>query len=215
MKSYSPSLVNLTDKNFEEVYENEEEITISIKDVEQAIKGTKNWKAPGPDNIQGFWIKYLVAVKECLLETFQEWLKYPSLIPDEMLKGKTTLLFKGGESTQPKNYRPITCLNIVLKVFTTIIKNKIERKLAMNPMEKQISLNQLGCKKMSYAAKEGLLVSTLTQSCLNKNGKRWVEMYYDVKKAYDSVNHEWLIQCLKYYEIPANIIRTIERMMNL
>ena len=35
-------------------------ISVSVEDVIYQVKGLPNWKAPGPDSIQGFWIKKLV-----------------------------------------------------------------------------------------------------------------------------------------------------------
>ena len=64
------------------------------------------------------------------------------------------LIYKGNDSENPKNYRPITCLSVILKLFTTIIKNKIELSMKSNPIQLQLSENQLGCKKYSYASKE-------------------------------------------------------------
>ena len=75
---------------------------------------------------------------------------------------------KGGDTNDPKNYRPITCLNLILKIFTSILKRRIEITLKSNDDDKRISLNQLGCKQYSYASKEGLLQNTLLQAMLNK-----------------------------------------------
>ena len=30
---------------------------------------------------------------------------------------------------------------------------------------------------------------------------KYVESYYDIKKAYESVNHEWVIETLKYFNV--------------
>ena len=43
---------------------------------------------------------------------------------------------------------------------------------------------------------------------------KYVESYYDIKKAYDSVNHEWVIESLKYFNVEGVIIDIVESMMN-
>ena len=43
---------------------------------------------------------------------------------------------------------------------------------------------------------------------------KYVESYYDIKKAYDSVNHEWVIEALKYFNVEGVIIDIVESMMN-
>ena len=98
--------------------------------------------------------------------------------------------------------------------ITKLIK-KIEKQLNDKSPERQISPNQLGCKKFTYASKEGLLQGVLIQTYLNKKKSKWVELYYDVSKAYDSVNHKWLIKCLQYFNITKKIIIVIESMMNM
>ena len=187
-------------------------IEFNMEDLEYAIHGMKNWKAPGPDMLQGYWIKYLLRIKNYLLKMFNEWFDNPVSIPENLLKGRTVLLFKDGEPSDPKNYRPITCLSCLTKLFTTMLKTKIEESLSNNETKQQLNSCQLGCKKYSYASKEGLLMTTLTQSFLNRTNRKWVEMYYDIAKAYDSINHEWMLTCLRYYNIPESIISIIKHM---
>ena len=80
------------------------------------IKFIANWKAPGIDKIQGFWIKYLEQPKNFLLKLFNEWLYNPTNIPLQFIQGRTILIYKKGDKLDPQNYRQITCLNCLLKV---------------------------------------------------------------------------------------------------
>ena len=188
-------------------------VTITLEEVKQAVRFISNWKSPGLDKIQGFWLKYIEISKNVMANLFNQWLDDPTTMPTKMMEGRTVLIYKGGETTDPKNYRPITCLNMILKVFTSVIKNRISKQLHNNPEIQQLSVNQLGCKKLSYASKEGLLESVLMQSYLNRKQKKYCELYIDVEKAYDSVNHEWLVKCLQFYQIPYKLITIITHMM--
>lgn len=161
-------IISCTEDNFENVI-------ITLGDVECALSQISNWKAPGNDKIHGFWLKYVKCITPFLIELFNRWINNTDEIPKGMLHGRTSLLFKGGDPLEPKNYRPVTCLNTILKAFTTIIKNKIEKQLQKNPPEKQLSQNQLGSKKLSYASKEGLIQSILLQSYLNRRKKNIVK----------------------------------------
>ena len=40
-----------------------------------------------------------------------------------------------------------------------------------------------------------------------------MEAYYDIRKAYDSVNHEWMLGCLRKYNVNEYIILSIAELM--
>ena len=90
-------------------------IAISLMKVE-------NLKSPGTDKLHNFWLKYLTATHELFARCFTEGLTDPDLIPKCLTKGTTFLLLKKGNPTEPNNYRQITCLSVVYKLFTSLIR---------------------------------------------------------------------------------------------
>ena len=72
-----------------------------------------NWKSPGPDIVQGFWLKNFsslhertrLQVKECLGSGF---------VPSWLSRGRTSLFqnYKSKDNVA-SNYRPITCLPLM------------------------------------------------------------------------------------------------------
>lgn len=189
-------------------------VNIQIEDVQEAIRGIPNWKCPGNDGIQGYYIKYARKYHVNLLRIYMQWLDDPNTIPSEYMKGNTTLIYKGGNPMETVNYRPITCINIITKIYTSILKHKILQQLSLNTEDRQISFCQLGNKHLSLGAKEGIIANKIIQEKQNSLGTKYIEAYYDVKKAFDSVNHVWLLRTLEYYNIPLKIIDNIEHMMN-
>ena len=89
-----------------------------------------------------------------LIKLFNEWLNNPNEIPLHFIQGRTILIYNKSNKLDPQKYRQIICLNCLLKVYTSLLKMKIESQLMLNPIEKQLSLNQIGCKKYTYASKE-------------------------------------------------------------
>ena len=130
-----------------------------------------------------------------------------------MVSGRTLLIHKGGDRNDVTNYRHISCTNVIMKVFTSILKEKIHRRLNMNCESLKISKNQLGCKLQSLAAKEGIINSYMMKQQKEEKYPKYVESYYDIKKAYDTVNHEWVIESLKYFNVDGVIIDIIESMI--
>ena len=52
---------------------------ITEEEIKQAIRRVPNWKAPGPDMIQGYFIKYLDIIQEEIIEIIQEQYDYESI----------------------------------------------------------------------------------------------------------------------------------------
>ena len=80
-----------------------------------------NWKAPRLDMIIGYYLKYLNILQEDIITIINEWYIL-EIIDDEYCKTNTTLIWKGGDKDNPANYRPISCANIIYKIYTNILQ---------------------------------------------------------------------------------------------
>ena len=96
-------------------------LRITTSKLKMQLRKMKNWKAPGPDGLQGFWIKSFTACHERMAVQLQRCLDTGE-VPDWLTKGKTVLIMKEKEKgNDVTNYRPITCLPLMWKVLTGII----------------------------------------------------------------------------------------------
>eukprot|EP00973_Karenia_brevis_P066111 9190959-Karenia_brevis.AAC.1 len=69
-------------------------------------------------------------------ELFSELLKPVPDIPESWLEAFITLIFKSGDPRQAGNYRPITLLPILYKLFTRILRNRMQQTLeSSQPVE--------------------------------------------------------------------------------
>ena len=50
-----------------------------------------NWKAPGPDNVQGYWLKNLTLLHDKLLAHLQDCQDY-GVVSDWLTKGRAVLI---------------------------------------------------------------------------------------------------------------------------
>ena len=98
---------------------------ISAEEVKNAIIGTRNFSAPGPDHINNFWFKKLASTHHHLARIFTSFLNGDQPVPAWLVEGRTVLLPKKGDLSDPKNYRPITCLNTCYKLLTSIMYRRI------------------------------------------------------------------------------------------
>ncbi|XGW13811.1 hypothetical protein V3C99_000255, partial [Haemonchus contortus] len=78
--------------------------------------------------------KFVTQSKQCRKEKLLEptdypWRLYKHVAPDAWRKSKTILLFKIGNKEDLDNYRPITLLPVIYKVFTRCLLARIRRQL--------------------------------------------------------------------------------------
>ena len=73
-----------------------------------AVSRIKNWKAPGPDGLYGFWIKKFTSLHNRLCTYFNDVLSGKSNFDAWLMQGKTTLIMKNPKrGVMPSNFRPI------------------------------------------------------------------------------------------------------------
>ncbi|XP_069989433.1 uncharacterized protein [Penaeus vannamei] len=102
--------------------------------LKKALVKLPNWKAPGPDAMQGFGMKNLTNLYGKLAEYLNECLETPTW----MTTGRTVLIQKDKSNGRiPGNYRPITCLPIVWKLLTFILSVEIYRHLEDNDLSRE------------------------------------------------------------------------------
>ena len=98
---------------------------ISLEEVETTIRRVKTGKSPGIDGIYGEMLKnggYWMKVSLCYL--FNAVFDSQD-IPQDWQNGLIVPLFKDGDREVATNYRGITLLSIVGKLFASIIERRL------------------------------------------------------------------------------------------
>ena len=84
-----------------------------------------NWNSPGPDLVQGFWLKSFISLHERVRFQLRECLD-SRLVSSWLTRGRTLLLQKDKrKGNVASNCRPITCLPLIWKLFTIVIADQI------------------------------------------------------------------------------------------
>lgn len=177
-------------ENTKSIYEVKND-KINEQHVIEAIGKLANWKTPGIDQVYNFFIKICKPVHATLAEIILDLIKHPSKMPKWLTTGTTYLIPKNSNPQNASEYRPITCLPTLYKLTTKVVAEQLMHFVNMNDI---LSKNQMGTRRDCQGAKELAL--------LNKNiNKRYENTLYttwfDVKKAFDTVNHTYLLDCLK------------------
>lgn len=176
---------------------------ISVEDVCEVTRRTRNWASPGIDFVQNYWYKKLTATHQKLAECFNKVLRDPELFPSFLTQGITYLLPKDFNTSNPAKYRPITCLPCLYKIFTSVISRRIQRHCEINNI---MTEEQKGCKRDSRGCKDQLIIDSVVTGQAVKKSRNLSMAYIDYKKAFDSVPHSYLINLLEIYKIDPLIV---------
>ena len=104
-----------TCSNLSEVNENDRsDRKIEREEIAQCVK---KLKTGGCDGIVGELLKYGGSGMVCLLEQLLSAIWREELVPRQWREGLIVNLFKNGDKEDPGNYRGITLLSVVGKVF--------------------------------------------------------------------------------------------------
>jgi hypothetical protein len=183
---------------------------ISTEMVNKQTKKMKNWKAAGPDQVHAFWLKTLTSLHSRLANQLQEVLE--GNIPAWIVKGRTVLILKDrAKGPVVENYRPITCLPTSWKLLTSIIAEEMYAHLENNNL---LPVEQKGCCKLSRGTKDQLLIDKLLLTNCKRRKTGMSVSWIDYKKAYDSVAHSWLVNCLEMLKVNADTIKFLTVAMN-
>ena len=154
-------------------------------------------KSHGYDNLSArllrdaacFVCKPLTYVFNLSLET--------GIYPQALKIAKVTPIYKKGPKSDPGNYRPISVLPIIGKVFEKIVNDRLVDFLEFNNI---LYKHQYGFRK-KYSTKLSLidLVNTLMTSL--DEGKITLGIFIDFKKAFDTINHNILLQKMSHYGV--------------
>ena len=150
-------------------------------EVERVILSLKSGKASGPDGVGNQMLKAAgPVIYTRLASVFSECLRRGS-IPDKWNDAAIVLLHKKGNPHNLNNYRPISLLNCVYKVFTKLITNRIEGILDENQPPEQAGFRR------GFSTTDHLqAVNQIIEKC-NEYQIPLIMCFVDYAKAFDSV----------------------------
>ena len=119
------------------------------------------------------------------------------VFPDSLKIAKIVPIHKKGDSRIPSNYRPISILPYLSKIFEKVIFFRLVRHLTTNNV---ITPFQFGfCKNISTFDALVNITEMMYDSLNNK--KTCINVLIDFSKAFDTVNHDILLRKLNRYGV--------------
>ena len=167
------------------------------------IDNLKNKKAPGLDGITSEILKsinsHICNPLAYLINNIFKTGIYPSVFKIGIIKP----IYKNGDKTDFQNYRPITLISSLAKVFEKVFKNRIESFLTKNNI---LSDKQFGFQKNKSTEDA---ICHLTSQIYNSmdNNKKSICIFLDLAKAFDTVSHKLLLNKLEKIGFRSNVLK--------
>ncbi|KAF2068851.1 hypothetical protein CYY_009826 [Polysphondylium violaceum] len=179
--------------------------TINLDEIKTAIQECSNGKATGTDEIYNEYLKHLPKVGLELLERILNGCKQLKKIPKQWKEGTIFTIYKDGSPNELKNYRGITLLSNIYKIYTSILNKRIHKYLdATNPL----SETQFGFRETRSTITPLQVIGNIFSDA-RKFDKDIHVLYLDIAKAFDEVPHKGLIHALKLKRLPEEIIEIL------
>ena len=170
---------------------------------EEIVKWLPSWKAPGPDGIYNFFIRKCTSLHKKIYELIKRTCMGEEKAEKWFYTGITYLIPKGTPK-QGSDFRPITCMSNLYKLTTKCVTQVMQLVVEHRSL---LSENQLGTVRMVQGAKEQNMINIAINRAAGNNLKTaWI----DVKKAFDSVQHNYLLQCIEKLNFPPWIIKFLK-----
>ena len=177
---------------------------ITDEEVRQSIAHLHANKSPGPDGLPAeffkctmeFTVPYLTTVFNSILTTGN--------IPDDWGKSIICPLHKKGSVYDPNNFRGISLIDTVCKIFTNILVKRLDK---WTEKFNVIHESQAGFRQKYSTIDNIFTLHALARKYLSKKGGRFYCLFIDFRTAFDSIKHDKLWDALERKGIGGNFLK--------
>lgn len=183
---------------------------VTTEEVKKVVFSMAADKSPGPDGYTSEFFKAswditgpdLVVAVQAFFDT--------GFLPKGINSTILTLIPKKNDAIYMKDYRPISCCNVIYKVISKLLANRMKGLLPLF-----ISLNQSAFVKDRLLMENVLLASELVKNYHNESVSKRCAMKIDVSKAFDYVQWSFLLKVLAALKFPVQFITWIQKCIEL
>ena len=181
------------------------EAEVSAEEVKGVLFAMPSYKSPGPDGFSSEFYKtawpvighdFTVAVQSVFKMSF---------LPKGVNSTILALIPKKTEASEVRDYRPIACCNVIYKVVSKTLANRLKVILP-----RIILANQSAFVKGRLLMENVLLASELVKDYHKDSISPRCAMKLDISKAFDSVQWSFLLNCLPAMGFPSKFIHWIK-----
>jgi len=180
-------------------------------DLTSALKQLKKGKSAKPSGIPNEIWKLLLKDKELreeLLIFFNKCLE-TGQVPESWELGEIVTIFKKKDPRKPENYRPITLLDTMYKIYTRLIANRLSK-----AVEPYLRRSQYGFRKHRSTAHAIHVLRRIVEGLFYKTDYDLNLVFLDWSKAFDRVIPGALTDALLAFGVGGNFLNAIQSTFN-
>lgn len=157
---------------------------IIVEEVKEVLGKLKLGKAPGCDEIFPEMLKFMSdsAVKELTIIYNRAWQE--KKVPEDWSRAVILPIYKKGDPKHCDNYRGISLLCVVSKIYETILEKRLREVI-----EPQLKDQQSGFRQEHGIQDHIFTLQQITEKAIVKNKKLYL-CFVDMKKAFDKIKRE-------------------------
>ena len=186
-----------------EEQKNKLDAPLSENELGKAKTTLPNGKSPGVNGITKEFIDFFWNdIKDIFMDVFNEILAKEHMSETQRVSA-IRIIYKKGDPTEMKNYRPISLLNVDVKIITKALAMRLADALP------EIIHNNQKCIPGRHIVNNIHVVKDLIE-LINKNDDEAALIFLDQEKAFDRVDHDFLIKTLKAFGFGDYFIKWIK-----
>ncbi len=180
---------------------------IGIEEVIKTVKALPDGKSPGEEGmIYEVFKAGLTELGVCIVHIFNR-IMHSGEFPESWAKGLLCTLHKKGSTRDPNNYRGISLLPCLSKIFCKLLNNRLVKFAELMDLQHE----EQAAYRKGYSTIDQIFVlqSLVQKQTCQKNG-RYYMIFIDFQKAFDSVPHNLLLYTLLKHGIHGRIFTVIK-----
>jgi hypothetical protein len=181
---------------------------ITEEEIVTAMQHMKNGKASGPDGIALEMLKFSHVFVPCLVVLYNHILQ-TGVYPKKWCEGIICPIHKKGDKNDANNYRGISLLNVMSKVFTKIISDQL---VVWAESNNKLCEEQCGFRRGYSTMDNCFTLQAMVQKYISRPKGRLYCLFIDFSKAFDCVNHKLLFYVLLKNGASSKVVKLIVSM---
>lgn len=177
---------------------------VTLQEVKRAIQDIPNGKSPGPDGLSALYYKKLQEPLLPILCSYINWIGENWEIRKQALEANIAVIKKEGkDGTTCSGYRPISLLNIDIKIYAKILADRLKRVI-----KEVIHPDQVGFVPGREGKDNGIKTLMVTQIMKDREAPGLL-LSIDAEKAFDRVDWGFMWNTLEELGIGNKMIKKI------